>query len=150
MGFEFRANLQKLFGLKKTLTTDMLPEFQRLMQKEVTELKVRTVGGKDMFGKAFDGYTEAYAKFKSGSGTVKNKNKSARGANVNLIFGDHMLQSITSSVELVGGELVGIIAPAADQAAKVKGNQEKRKFFGLSNEQRERLTNRIKERIYNR
>ena len=148
MGFDFTANLGKLLGLKKTLTTDMLPEFQRLMQKEVTELKVRTVGGKDMFGKPFKAYSAAYAKFKSGTGTVKNKNKSARGANVNLIFGDQMLQSITSSVELVGGELVGIIAPSADEANKVAYNQETRKFFGLSDNQRERLRNRIKERIF--
>lgn len=148
MGFDFTANFSKLLGLKKTLTTDMLSVFQKLMEKEVTALKVRTEGGKDIFGKAFDKYTPAYEKLKSGSGKVKNANKSARGANVNLRFTGNMMNSITSSVELVGGELVGIIAPAPNEAAKAKANNETRPFFGLSDNQRERLRSRIKEHIY--
>lgn len=115
-------------------------ELQRQTLKEVTELKKRTASGKSVDGFGFKPYSPQYEKRKRNSGRKTRP--------VDLTYSGAMLRSIQTKVEDNGKRLKAtVFFGSAKEAAKAKGNQETRDFFGFSEEQFERIKDSIAKKI---
>ncbi len=128
--------------LAQTLTDDILKKrqeaFKGAVLSEQAELISRTQSGREISGKGFSAYTEKYAKFKK-----------ARGRNdspPDLTFSGTMLKAIDSRFETDadGSVRATIFFNQPLEAAKAQGNQEKRPFFGFSEKQVKRITERLR------
>jgi hypothetical protein len=112
-------------------------EFERALQDEAARVVLRTRQGTDVNGAPFKPYSDEYARRKR----AKGRNASP----VDLTVTGRMLAAIQTRVERLGGRLVGtIFFNSAAEAAKAAGNQATRRFFGLSAEQVQRLTSRLR------
>lgn len=112
----------------------------RQLQIEATQIITRTQSGRAVNGSGFDDYSDGYAEFRRKAGR--------RTSPVDLTFTGQMLQAITTTVRKVGDTIEGRIFFAdAESAAKARFNSERRSFFGLSDEQRERLRAAVYEAI---
>lgn len=111
-------------------------EFEQVIADEATRIVLRTQSGVDVNGQPFEPYTEDYAKFRT---------KKGRSTTPNLLFTGNMQNAIESKVEKTGDSVVGtIFFNSAQEAVKAQGNQKKRQFFGLSDEQVKRITEKLK------
>lgn len=139
--FEFKKN----FDLKKIAEEKIertQKELERELESAAREIVSRTRSGHDVDGSTFEPYTAQYR---------KRKTKSGRSANVDLTYSGRMLAAITSKVERVGNDLLGTLFFNNPQdAAKARGNLNKRKFFGLSKEQIERLIQKMRNALNER
>lgn len=114
----------------------------REMQLARTGIIVRTQSGTDVTGGSFAPYSEGYAKARTKAGR--------RSSPVDLTFTGQMLQAITTAVRKVGSAIEGRIFFAdAESATKARYNQEdnERRFFGLSDEQMNRIRSAVYEAI---
>jgi len=108
----------------------------RAMETAAREIQKRTQSGQDAAGSPFKKYSDAYRKFKQ---------KKGRTGNVDLTFTGDMLRAMSTTVERVASGLIGTIKfNSADAATKAKANMKRRKFFELSREQIEKITNAIR------
>jgi integrase len=111
--------------------------FEQAVSDEATRIVLRTQQGKDVDGNSFAEYTEGYAKYRS-----------KRGRKVSppdLTFTGNMLASIQTTFQKTADAIIGtIFFSSAREALKARGNQEKRRFFGLSDEQVKRITDKMK------
>jgi phage gpG-like protein len=113
-------------------------ELSVAIQEEAQEIIDQTQKGIGYDGRPFSSYAEYDPKY------LEYKVSKGRKGNIDLTFSGRMLNSITTKVEQLGSLLRGIIYVPADQAAKARGNMRTRKFFGLSKEARERITERLR------
>ena len=112
-------------------------EFERAIQDEATRMVLRTRSGTDVNGQAFAPYSKTYAKRREKAG----RNTSP----VDLTVTGKMLAAVQAKVEKLAGKVVGtIFVNSAAEAVKAAGNQRTRPWFGLSDEQVNRLINRLR------
>lgn len=157
--FAFRKN----FDLKQ-IAEQKIERTHRELEKElegaIREIVRRTQSGQDMDNRQFADYTDEYKAWKQGftkSGKLRSRGGRAKRAEfrkvgtVNLTYSGDMLAAINSKVERVGNDLLGILFfNNPNDAAKARGNMEKRKFFGLSKEQIERLIQKMRNALNER
>lgn len=111
--------------------------FQSQLELETREIEKRTLSGRDVDGNQFAKYSEAYRKWKV--------EKKQRSNTVNLEFSGDMLAAMTTKVEKTATSFIGkIFFASAKEAAKARGNNRLRRFFGLSKEQIRRLSLSVK------
>src|ERR1700752_5174468 len=102
---------------------------------EAARIVVRTQRGQDVDGNSFAPYSKQYAKHRA--------RKGRNTTPVDLTFTGNMLSAISTEGAEEGGATVGKLSfNSAREAVKARGNQEKRPFFGLSDEQVERIKRR--------
>ena len=125
---------------------------------EATRIVRRTRAGLDVDGKQFAPYTPPYNRFKgkNRSGIVTRTGKAGKNARqvkgdfsvtpqpVDLTLSGNMLAAIQTKVEDTStGATATIFFNSAQEALKARGNQNKRQFFGLSDEQVQRIKHAI-------
>lgn len=109
--------------------------FGQAVQIETGEIVRRTQSGIDVNGSPFKAYSKEYAAYKK---------KKGRNATPDLTFSGKMLGSIKATVKATATKFFAEIKfSSATEAAKAKGNLKKRKFFGLSDEQIQRIRDAI-------
>jgi phage gpG-like protein len=137
MGFEVK-NANVVIKLVTDRIDAIEKAFEPILQDETTRMVQRIQSGKDVDGNPFTPYTPEYEKFKSAKGR--------KTSPVDLTFTGNMLNAITSKVEKFADKIVGtIFFNSAREAAKARGNQDKRPFFGLSEEQVQRITEKLRD-----
>lgn len=130
-------NQDVLIRLSKERLDKIEHEFEQVLADEATRMVLRTRQGKDVDGNSFAPYTPQYAKFRAKRGR--------RSTPVDLTFAGNMLAAITTKFERTRDKIVGrIFFNSAREATKARGNQEKRPFFGLSDEQVKRVIEKLK------
>lgn len=112
--------------------------FKAAVLSEQAEIIARTQSGRSIRGNVFEKYSEKWAAFRE-----------EKGRNVSppdLTFSGTMLKSIDSKFETEVDETVKatIFFNQPLEAAKASGNQEKRPFFGLAEEQVKRITEKLR------
>lgn len=116
----------------------MRQKLPAVMADAATEIVLRTQDGVDVNGMPFAEYEEKYAKYRERKGRQTDP--------VNLLFTGNMQAAITTDVqETPQGARGRIYFNSALEAAKAQGNQKKRRFFGLSEEQVQRIRSRLAE-----
>ncbi len=137
MGIEIK-NGEVILGKVRAKLDNIEQRFQDALADEAARIDIRTRSGKDVDGNTFEPYSPQYAKFKA-----------KRGRRVDppdLTFTGRMLAAITTSVKRAAGQLIGIIEfSSALEGAKARKNMERRRFFGLSDEQVARLKAKLTE-----
>lgn len=128
----------------KKMSREMVRRSERGLTRSLPlralDIKLRTQKGIDVDGASFEPYTPAYAKYRR----VKGRSASP----VNLLFTGDLLSSITTKVERSGDSIIGYIYFGdATNAKKAKGLMKKRKFFGLSEENKEKIRLDIKKEM---
>lgn len=114
----------------------MSEAFEQAISDEATRIVVRTQRGLDVDGNPFPEYSKQYAKVR--------RNAGRRTSPVDLTFTGQMLNSIQTRVTRALGKITGeIFFSSASEAAKARGNQKLRSFFGLSDEQVERIKDKM-------
>lgn len=114
----------------------MRQRLEQVLVDEATEIVLRTQDGKDADGKPFDEYSPKYAKYRAKRGRKTDP--------VDLTFTGNMLAAIQTRVEDTTDGARGVIFfNSALEAAKARGNMERRRFFGLSDEQVRRIRQRL-------
>ena len=112
--------------------------FDKAVYDEVAQIIIRTQAGVDVHGQPFAPYTPKYAKKRLKAG----RNVSP----VDLTFNGTMLASMQQgTVRTPTGAESTISFGSAREAAKAAGNQERREFFGLSDEQVARIVSKVTE-----
>jgi hypothetical protein len=130
-------NAEVLIKLPEERLKAIDQNFEQALSDEATQIVLRTRRGVDADGSPFAPYTEAYAKRRS--------DKGRRTSPVDLTFTGNMLNAITVKVVRTLETIVGtIFFNSTTEALKARGNQEKRRFFGLSEEQVKRLTDKLR------
>jgi phage gpG-like protein len=110
--------------------------FRRALEDEATRLVVRTRKGLDVNGQPLRPYSERYAKFRQKKGRNTDP--------VDLTFTGNMLAAVQTEVkETPEGYAGRIFFNSAREAAKAAYNQETRPFFGLADEQVQRITDAV-------
>lgn len=111
-------------------------ELGKAIQDAASEIDQRTASGQDVDGQSFAPYAPS---------TVKSREKAGRRTDyVDLTFTGRMLASITHAVKRVGDGFEGtIFFGSAAEATKARFNQERRNFFGLSDEQIAKIRARL-------
>jgi len=111
---------------------------QQAAADAAAEIVIRTQSGRDVEGAVFTPYTEPYEKRKAKSG----RNTSPP----DLTYTGNMLAAIQTDFEETStGARARIFFNSALEAAKAAGNQLKRRFFGLSEEQAKQIAQTIRE-----
>jgi hypothetical protein len=138
----------------------MKAKLEPVLQDEVTRMVLRTRQGRDVNGQPFAPYTPAYNAFKAShksgvktrTGKPGKKAKQVKGAfsaipqTPDLTLSGNMLAAITIEVRDEGNTTMGrVFFNSALEAAKARGNMEKRDFFGFSNDQVVRIKRRLTE-----
>jgi hypothetical protein len=159
MGIEIK-NAEVIVRLVKERLEKAKAKLEIAVSDEVTRIVRRTMDGKDVDGKSFAPYTPAYnrAKAKLKSGFVTRSGKSGKYAKqlkgdfstpalpVDLTLSGNMLAAIQTKVEETStGATATIFFNSALEALKAQGNQVRRHFFGLSDEQVERIKRKVTE-----
>lgn len=134
MGAYFKATLKG--DIKAHAQAQMRARARRLeilLEQEAGEIVQRTQSGKNINGGGFTKYSAGYAEYKS--------KKGRRASPPDLTFTGNMLKSIRSTVTVSASIITGFISLLPSQAIKAFANQvlNKRPFFGLSNEQKQRI-----------
>ena len=138
MGIKFRRRINLDANLKD-IRGNLSRALESALSDEVLEIQERTRSGKTVDGKAFERYSKGYEKYKTQRG---------RNQRPDLTFTGNMLASITTTVKQVGDKIRGqIFFSSAKEAAKAGFNQTLRPFFGLSEKQVKRITQRLKEAL---
>ena len=125
--FDFRLKI-------KEKIENIQEKFGQALEDIRTELELDATAGKDINGRTFKRYSKKYAEWR--------KEKGYQSSPPNLTITGTMLSSIRTDVRKDGENVVGRIT-VNDDPGKVKGNLEKRKFFGLSKEKLAQLKNKI-------
>lgn len=158
-------NAEVIVRLVKQKLDEAKARLKPALDDEATRIINRTRGGTDVNGQKFAPYTPAYnkrkASFKSGfttrsrdkvnGGYKRGKNAgqvkgefSAVNQPVDLTLSGNMLAAIQVKVEDTSSGATGTIYfNSALEAAKAQGNQQKRQFFGLSDEQVQRIRQKL-------
>lgn len=129
------------FDLKKeadAIKESVRQGFGRLLQQAVTEMVLRIRSGRDVNNSPMHAYTPEYAKWKAKRGR--------RVGAPDMTFSGLMLNSIQSRVESSNnGIWTGeIYFSNPDAAARAVGNIENgRDFYGLTEKQKDALTNQL-------
>lgn len=122
--------------IKEEILRKQKDNFDIALTDAATEIVIRTRSQQDAKGGRFKPLTSKYKKFKIGKG---------RSGNPDLTFSGAMLAAITSTVEQVGNMLIGrIFFNSAKEAAKARGNNAIRRFFELSRDQINKITNKLR------
>lgn len=137
MGLEVK-NAEVIVKVVKERLEAMKGKLEAALADEATRIVLRTRKGTDVDGNAFAPYSEKYAKRKAASGR--------KTSPVDLTYSGNMLSSIQTKVEDTPSGATGtIFFGSALEAAKAQGNQRRRKFFGLSDEQVARIKKKLTE-----
>lgn len=135
MGIEVKNSEVILRAVKERIDR-MRSRLPQVLADEAARIVTRTRKGVDVDGNPFADYTPRYAKSR--------RRKGRKVSPVDLTFSGDMLNAITTEVREEPGKTVGtIFFNSAREAGKARGNQEKRRFFGLSDEQVERIKKRL-------
>lgn len=111
--------------------------FEQVLSDEATQIELRTLRGVDVNGNTFAPYEPKYAK--------KRGDEGRRVSPPNLLVTGNMLNAITTKVVRTLETVLGtIFFNSTQEALKARGNQQKRRFFGLSEEQVKRLTDKLR------
>lgn len=138
MGIQLKSNID-LGKFEQQLDQKVERELGRILEEEAERIVTDTKSGRDINGRGFRKYTQAY---------LKRRLKKGRGASPDLTFTGKMLAAITSKIERVGGKLRGrIYFSSASEFGKAEGNLQKRRFFGLSSKARNRIIEKLKKAI---
>lgn len=136
MGIEIK-NAEILIKLPEERLKAIDQRFEQALADEATQIVLRTQRGVDADGNTFTPYSEAYAKKRGDSGRQVSP--------PNLMYTGNMLASIATKVTRTLETVLGtIFFNSTREALKARGNQEKRRFFGLSEEQVKRLTDKLR------
>lgn len=159
MGIEIK-NADVIVRLVKEKLEKAKKALEPALQDEATRIVLRSRSGVDVEGKAFAKYTDAYNKRKASlrSGFTTRSGKKGKNAKqvkgpfsatqqqVDLTLSGNMLNSIQVEVKDTSDGATGrIYFNSALEAAKAQGNQKKRRFFGLSDEQVSRIKKKLTE-----
>lgn len=137
MGIEVR-NAEVIVRAVKDRLERMIERLDVAIADEATRIVVRTRKGLDVNGNPFAEYSPKYAKHRQKRGRKTDP--------VDLTFTGNMLNAIQTKVERTADGATGtIFFGSAREAAKAAGNQERRQFFGLSDEQVARLKRKLTE-----
>lgn len=111
-------------------------ELKLTMQDAATEIDVRSSSGQDVNGQSFAPYAPS---------TVKSREKAKRQTGyVDLTMTGRMWVALTSTAKRIGESFQGeIFFSTAEAAQKARFNQERRNFFGLSDEQIAKIRARL-------
>ena len=147
--------LEPLKARKRKIEQDAETKLAALCEQELGEISARTQRGEDVTGQAFEKYTDKYRLLKSGvtkSGKPrkkfpKGKGKPKLGYKVNLTWTGQMLSGMRAEVKRAGVNLIARLFFTPAVAPRAIGNQRKRKFFGLSKEQVDRIVKGMKDLI---
>lgn len=116
----------------------MAARLQPALDDEIVRIQLRTQRGQDVDGNAFPEYTPGYAE--------RRRKRGRKVSPPDLLFTGNMLNSMQARVERTPDGATGTIYFAsAREAAKAAGNQRRRKFFGLSDEQVARIKKTLTE-----
>ncbi len=152
-------NISKRFEDK--VRKDAARELERQLEQAIGQIITRTQSGKDANDQPFKPYTSEYKNYKNGltpSGkptdrlTKTRRQKQAagilpRGETVNLTYTGRMLQGIRSKVTANASQLIGKLFFLPTEAAKARGNQKLRPFFGLSDSQVVQIMDAIRDKL---
>ncbi len=164
MGLEIK-NAEVIVKLVKEKLEAAKKRLGPALEDEVTRMIQRTRSGVDVDGRPFTKYTQAYNRFKgsfsSGFITRHRDSKNGgykKGKNAKQVKGDYSVTQQPVDLTLSGSMLASIQVEVRDtpegvtgtvffnsasEAAKAQGNQQKRRFFGFSNEQVQRIRDRL-------
>ena len=92
-----------------------------IAEQGLTIIQKRTQVGKDLLGRRFTKYTDAYRK--------RRLKKGRSGTRVDLTFSGRMLGAMQSKFIRAGKAVINF--SRAEEAAKAGGNERKRQFFGV-------------------
>jgi len=122
------------FGKYKKAVTSLKQGLATSANETITEIQKRTQGGRDVKGSSFKPYSNAYKSHKA---------KHYGSSKVNLTQTGNMLHSITFK-KIKNG--IRLYFGSSAENTKAYHNQitNKRKFFGLSKQQRDKLLNNVK------
>jgi hypothetical protein len=159
VGIEVK-NAEVILRLVKEKLEKAKARLKGALEDEATRIVLRTRSGLDVDGKPFARYSDSYnqfkAKFRSGFITrtgKRGKNArqligkfSATPQQVDLTLSGQMLNAIQTKVETTPEGATGtIFFNSTEEAVKAQGNQKKRQFFGLSDEQVQRIKAKLTE-----
>lgn len=150
------TNKIDLKGYAQRMNENINRELNLAIAVEKTRLIDRTQAGQTVSGAPMKAYSPAYAAWKGGSGRSKRGSSSKAFHNANASKSTHpdltlsgdMLKAITHGVTRLGANIQATISLSRpDQEGKAQGNQAARRFFGLSQEQKKKITERIRKAI---
>jgi hypothetical protein len=151
-------NAEVIVRLVKQKLDEAKARLKPALDDEATRIINRTRGGTDVNGQKFAPYTPEYNKRKASlrSGFTTRTGKKGKNAQtvkgvysattqpVDLTLSGNMLAAIQVKVEDTREGSTGTIYfNSALEAAKAQGNQQKRQFFGLSDEQVQRIRQKL-------
>lgn len=127
----FNKELAKLGQIEAALQKQLLYEAGRI--------KIRTQSGRSVDGGAFPRYSADYAKW---------RRKKGRKTRPDLVFTGAMQRAINVKITKGRDVLLGeIFFDSSAEAAKAKYNQQTRTFFGLAQEQFDRIRRAVNDLI---
>jgi hypothetical protein len=145
-------NLQAIERAVKARLEKMEPEFSNAVEAEKNQIKARTQSGVDVNGKQFVAYSDKDGPQGAWKDIRKNNNKQT--AYVDLTFSGDMFNAMRVVFRKDGFKfLATIFFSDSLEAKKAKGHQtgllgkirfEPRKFFGLSQSQRESIVSKLR------
>lgn len=109
-------------------------KFETAISDFVTKTQLDVEKGKDIFGNTFDDYNPKYEAWR--------KKKGYRGSPPNLRITGNMMKSLNYQMNRLTNQFTAIIG-FSDNSGKVKGNLQKRKFFGLTKEALDKIKKRV-------
>lgn len=130
-------NAEVIVKVVKDRLEAMTDRLEVALADEATRIVIRTRKQLDVDGNQFDPLSPKYAKYKA---------KKGRKPEPDLTFSGNMLNAIQTRVEKTQDGATGtIFFGSAREALKAAGNQQRRKFFGLSDEQVARIKKKLTE-----
>lgn len=137
MSISIKNNTHIAARIKKKLENKR-KVFDVQMQEAASDIVERTTAGLDVDGFTFDEYSEAYE--------LRREKKNYQTYPPNLTVTGNMLKALRSRVRVVGDKLEGVISwHDQTERKKARGNQNHRNFFGLSDQQVEKIKQKIRE-----
>lgn len=131
MGAYFKATLKG--DIKAQAQAQMRARAKRLevlLEQEIGEIVARSQSGLTITGGPMREYSKRYGAEKA---------EKTGSAKPNLTVSGHMLESIRQTVKISGKIIIGIVYFLPSQSIKAFSNQKLRRFFGFSNEQKQRI-----------
>jgi phage gpG-like protein len=123
-------------GIIESIRTKIPTALAIALNDETTIMRARIEEGRDVNDQPFDPYSDEYAEWR--------ESKGYRVSPPNLTVTGNMLNSIASTVNENTTSFEGVVFFSdAAEAEKAKYNLEKREFFGFTDEQ----VNRIRDRL---
>lgn len=129
MSITFKSNINIPQRLRAK-TDQLVENFREAMKDAQTRIITRLDKGEGPNGK-LDGYSKSYKKFK--------ESKGRSGDLVNMRFTGNMLSSMIAETTKTPDGAKGVIKFGGSEIKKVKGNLEKRPFFGLNEDDIKRI-----------